>query len=299
MNINDDNFDLLFVKPEKEIKQNEQIETCKIHPFKDHPYKVKDDEMQELINSIKEHGIIEPLKLLKDDNFYEVISGHRRLHAAMKLGLQTLPATVYEISRDEAAILLVDSNLHREHILPSEKAFAYKMKMDALSHKGKRTDLTSSQVATKLDSANEIGKTAGESRDTVYRYIRLTNLIPELLNKMDEGKIALTVGEALSYLDADMQKSVLNQCELNECTPSYAQSVEMKKAFQNGTLTQRCVSEIMCREKANQRETIKINANRLKNMIPRSLDQKQTEDYVVKAVEYYTRYLQKKREYTR
>ena len=188
---------------------------------------------------------------IENTDEYEVISGHRRLHAAQKAGITEVPALIYALDRDAAAIAVVDSNLHREHILPSEKAFAYKLKMEALSHQGKRTDLTLSQLATKLDTATEIGNCSGESRDTVYRYIRLTYLIPELLDLMDEGKIALMVGEALSYLGDEEQYAVLEQCEMNDCTPSYAQAVEMKKRYQDGNLTADNISEILSREKAN------------------------------------------------
>ena len=192
--------------------------------------------------------------------------------------------------------MLVDNNLHREHILPSEKAFAYKLKMDALNHQGRRTDLTSSQVATKLDSAGEVGKDFNESRDTVYRYIRLTNLIPELLDMMDEGKIALSVGVELSFLDDERQYDVLNACEENENTPSYAQAVEMRKLYKNGELDCDYVYEIMAREKANQRITVKIPQDRLSGKIPSGYNAQQTEDFIVKAVEYYHRYLQRQRD---
>ena len=197
---------------------------------------------------------------------------------------------IYALDRDSAAIAVVDSNLHREHILPSEKAFAYKLKMEALSHQGKRTDLTLSQLATKLDTATEIGNCSGESRDTVYRYIRLTHLIPELLDLMDEGKIALMVGEALSYLGDKEQYAVLEQCEINDCTPSYAQAVEMKKRYQDGNLTADNISEIFSREKANQRETIKISTEKLRKYAPNA-DAKQLEDFILKACEHYRKFL--------
>ena len=295
MIINDDNFDLLFVKPEKEIKQNEQIETCKIHPFKDHPYKVKDDdEMQELINSIKEHGILEPLKLLKDDNFYEVISGHRRLHAAMKLGLQTLPATVYEISRDEAAILLVDSNLHREHILPSEKAFAYKMKYEALKHQGKRSDLTSEQIAPKL-TTELIAEQDGTSKDTVKRYIRLTKLIPELLEMMDKNEIAFSVGVELSYLDKSTQQSLITVMEETDHKPSYAQANKLHKNFLAGTLTNEQMEEMLSSDKPNQKPVYKISAERLAQFIKLDTPPKEAEEFIIKACDHYTKFLIRQR----
>ncbi len=275
------------------------IPTSKLHPFAENPYKVLDnDEMNDLITSIQEIGITEPLLVRPIDGTdeYEVISGHRRLHAAEKAGLETVPALIYAISRDEAAVMLVDSNLHREHILPSEKAFAYKLKMDALNSRGCRSDLTSSQVATKLDSAAEIGKESGESRDTVFRYIRLTYLIPQLLDLMDENKIAFSVGVELSYLDDQSQFDVLEQCEQNDCTPSYSQAVRMHKAINDGTLDKDFIIEIMSEEKANQRETYRIPAERLRGKIPSSYTAQQREDYIVKAVEYYQKYLQRQRE---
>lgn len=293
MLLTEENFDSLFA----EKQEIQQIEISKIHPFKNHPYKVIfNDEMQELMNSIKEYGILEPLKLRKDEIGYEVISGHRRLNASMRLGLKTVPATVYEISRDKASIMLVDSNLHREHILPSEKAFAYKMKYEALKHQGKTIDSTSCQVGTKSRTDEIISENTNDSARQVQRYIHLTNLIPDFLNKMDEGKIAFTVGESLSYLNTEMQKAVFSQCELNDCTPSYAQSIELKKAFQNGTLTEENIAEIMCREKANQKETFKIPLERLKGKIPNNLSKEQTEDFVIKAVEHYHRYLLRQQE---
>ena len=286
--------------------KDEKISTIpihKLHAFEGHPYKVLDnEEMNNLTESIRESGILTPLLVrplegAKDE--YEVISGHRRLHAAEKAGMTEVPAFIYPIDRDAASILLVGSNLHREHILPSEKAYAYDLKMKAMKRQGKRTDLTSSQVATKLDTAAEIGSASGESRDTVYRYIRLTNLIPELLDMMDEGKIAFSVGVELSFLDDKLQYDVLNACELNDNTPSYAQAVRMHKAYGAGELTRDDIDAIMSEEKANQRETVKIPADRLKGKIPGSFNEQQRQDFIVKAVEHYHRFLQKQRENAR
>ena len=281
------------------MKKPVNIPVGKLKPFDENPYKVQDnDEMNSLITSIQDIGIAEPILVrpIENTDEYEVISGHRRLHAAEKAGLTTVPALIYAISRDEAAVMLVDSNLHREHILPSEKAFAYKLKMDALNSRGCRSDLTSSQVATKLDSAAEIGKESGESRDTVFRYIRLTYLIPQLLDLMDENRIAFSVGVELSYLDDQSQFDVLEQCEQNDCTPSYSQAVRMHKAMNGGTLDKDFIIEIMSEEKANQRETYRIPAERLRGKIPSSYTAQQREDYIVKAVEYYQKYLQKQKE---
>lgn len=277
--------------------QQVNIPIPKLRPFEGHPFKVKDDEeMNTLIESVQIQGILSPLivRPIENTDEYEVISGHRRLHAAQKAGITEVPALIYALDRDAAAIAVVDSNLHREHILPSEKAFAYKLKMEALSHQGKRTDLTLSQLATKLDTATEIGNCSGESRDTVYRYIRLTHLIPELLDMMDEGKIALMVGEALSYLGDKEQYAVLEQCEVNDCTPAYAQAVEMKKRYQDGNLTADNISEILSREKANQRETIKIPTEKLRKYAP-SADAKQLEDFILKACEHYRKFLIRQR----
>lgn len=201
------------------------ITVSKLRPFENNPYQVRDDaEMNTLSESIQMQGVLSPLivRPIENTDEYEVVSGHRRLHAAQKAGITEVPALIYALDRDAAAIAVVDSNLHREHILPSEKAFAYKLKMEALSHQGKRTDLTLSQVATKLDTATEIGNCSGESRDTVYRYIRLTYLIPEFLEKMDNNEIALSVGVELSFLDEQGQREVLEQCAINDCTPSYS-----------------------------------------------------------------------------
>ena len=226
-----------------------------IVPFDGHPYKVLDnDSMNELTESVQDNGIMEPLTVrpLENTDNYEIISGHRRYHAAKKAGLNEVPAFIRAVSRDEAAIMLVDSNLHRERILPSEKAFAYKLKMDALTHQG-----ASRQLGEKW-SVEQVAESASESARQVHRYIRLTNLIPELLDMMDENKIAFSVGVELSFLDDERQYDVLNACELNDNTPSYAQAVRMHKAYGTGELTKNDIDAIMCEEKANQRETIKI-----------------------------------------
>ena len=280
------------------MKKPVAIPVEKLRPFAGHPFKVKDDdEMNTLIESIQTQGILSPLivRPVENTDEYEVISGHRRLHAAQKAGITEVPALIYALDRDAAAIAVVDSNLHREHILPSEKAFAYKLKMEALSHQGKRTDLTSPQVVSKLRTGDMVGETLNESRETVRRYIRLTHLIPELLDLMDEGKIALMVGEALSYLGDKEQYAVLEQCEVNDCTPSYAQAVEMKKRYQDGQLTAENISEILSREKANQRETVKIPTEKLRKFAPNANPQ-QLEDFVLKACEHYRKYLRRQRD---
>ena len=276
------------------------IPITKIHPFEEHPYKVLDnEEMNELIQSVQQHGILSPLIVRpiegKTDE-YEIISGHRRFRAAQKAGLTEVPAVIYALNRDEAAIMLVDSNLHREHLLPSEKAFAYKLKMEAMKRQGKRSDLTSSQFATKLDTASQIGKTASESRDTVFRYIRLTELIPELLDLMDEGKIAFSVGVELSFLDDASQYTLLDIIERDDRTPSYSQAFRMHQAMNNERLTKSFIERLMAQEKPNQRETVKIPTARIRSLLPQKYDAKQTEEYIVKALEHYHRYLQRQRD---
>ena len=268
-----------------------------LRPYETHPYKVLDnDEMNSLIDSIQEQGILSPLVVrpIENTNEYEVISGHRRLHAAEKAGITEVPALIYALDRDAAAIAVVDSNLHREHILPSEKAFAYKLKMYALSHQGKRTDLTSEQFAPKL-STEIIGEAEGISKDTVKRYIRLTHLVPQLLDCMDEGRMALSVGVELSYLDTDFQYTILDAMAQEDCTPSYAQAVRMKNMYREEMLTEDDIYNIMCEEKANQREVLKLPMERIRKFTP-EVDVKQLEDFIFKACEHYNRYLQKQRE---
>ncbi len=238
--------------------------------------------------------IVRPLEGTTDE--YEIISGHRRFRAAQKAGLTEVPAFIRPVSRDEAAIMVVDSNLHREHLLPSEKAFAYKLKYDALKRQGKRTDLTSSQVGTKLRTDKIIAIEAGESRNQIQRYIRLTNLIPELLELMDEGKIAFSVGVELSYLSVNMQYYLLDIIERDDCTPSYSQAFHMHKEMHNGTLTMQYVDKLMATEKPNQREMLKIPADRVRAFVPKNYTEKQAEDFIVKAVEHYNKYLRRQRD---
>ena len=260
----------------------------KLHPFKDHPYQVMDDdEMEALTESIHTEGILSPLivRPLEDTEEYEVISGHRRLHAAQKAGLSKVPALVYEISREEAAIMLVDSNLHREHILPSEKAFAYRLKADALNHRGERTDLTSGQLGPRLRSDEMIAEESGESRKQVQRYIRLTHLIPELLQLVDDGKIALTPAVELSYLPEKAQTYLLEEIRRNDCTPSLSQAVRLKKEYQAKALTVPMLLSIMGEEKANQTERIRIPMERIRKFFPKSYTTAQMEDEIVRLCE--------------
>lgn len=276
------------------MKNPVNIPVSKLRPFEGHPFKVKDDaEMNTLIESIQTVGILSPLivRPIENTEGYEVISGHRRLHAAVKAGITEVPALIYALDRDSAAIAVVDSNLHREHILPSEKAFAYKLKLDAMRRQGFRSDLTSDQVGRKLETADIIAQQSDDSKTQVRRYIRLTHLIPELLDLMDEGKIALSVGVELSYLDDQSQYDVLEQCEQNDCTPSYSQAFRMHKADREGLLTKAVIQDIMCEEKANQKETIKVSAERLRAVLPKGMDSQKTEDFIIRACEHYRKYL--------
>lgn len=263
------------------------IVISKLRPFPGNPYKVRDDiEMDNLTQSIRESGILTPLivRPIENTDEYEVISGHRRLHAAQKAGITEIPALIYALDRNAAAIAVVDSNLHREHILPSEKAFAYKLKADALKHQGQRTDITSEQIAPKL-STEVIGEQEGISKDTVKRYIRLTYLIPEFLEKMDKGEIALSVGVELSFLDESSQREVLEQCAINDCTPSYSQAWRMHKVDREGALTKATIQTIMSEEKANQKARLKIPMERIRKYFPQSYTAAQIEDAVVKLCE--------------
>ena len=279
-------------------KRAANIRTDKLRTFEGHPFQVLDDEdMNSLTESIKAQGIISPLivRPIENTDEYEVVSGHRRLHAAVKAGLTEAPALIYPLDRNEAMIAVVDSNLHRERILPSEKAFAYKMKMDAMKAQGKRTDLTLSQAATKSDTAAEIGKARNESRDQVFRYIRLTHLIPELLQKVDEGVIALSPAVELSYLSEEQQNILLDAMSLNDCTPSHAQSIRMKKAAQQGTLSSDSIYDIMAEEKANQAERISFKVQDLKAFFPKNYTQKQMTDTILKLLYDYNRKLERSR----
>ena len=290
------NTEIKTKNPPKKKAANIQVD--KLRTFEGHPFKVLDDEdMGSLIESIRQQGIISPLivRAIESTDEYEVISGHRRLHAAVKAGLSEVPALIYPLDRSEAMIAVVDSNLHRERLLPSEKAFAYKMKMDAMKAQGRRTDLTLSQLATKSDTAAEIGKSQNESRDQVFRYIRLTYLIPELLDRVDEGIVALSPVVELSYLSKEQQKILLDTMSLNDCTPSHAQSIRMKKQAQQNTLSSDSIYEIMSEEKGNQTERISFKVQDLKGFFPKNFTQKQMTDTILKLLYEYNRKLERSR----
>ena len=273
--------DLLGKVPPKMVN----LDISKLHPFEGHPYKVLDNEdMEALVESIRTQGVLTPLCVRQmEDDAYEIISGHRRLHACKKAGITTVPALIYSLDRNAAAIALVDSNMHREHILPSEKAFAYKLKMDALSRQGQRTDLTSRQVVGKLETADMIAE--NESGRQVQRYIRLTHLLPELLEKVDEGKIAFTPAVHLSYLSPAEQGWVLDEMERNDCTPSVGQAYHLKEHSMAGTLTRDFVAGLMSQEKANQKERLKIPMERIRKYFPKHYTTAQMEDAIVKMCE--------------
>ena len=285
------------------MKNTKNILIEKLHAFENHPYKVKDnEEMERLSESIREHGVLSPIIVRPKENTedeYEIISGHRRVMASQKAGIKEVPALIVSLDRDAAAIVLVDSNLHREHILPSEKAFAYKMKADAMAHQGWRSDLTSGQVVPKSDDNRTtamIGEDMGDSYKTVQRYIRLTNLIPEILEYVDEGRISFTPAVELSYLNEQEQYDLLEQMEINDCTPSLSQACRFKKiSFEQG-LTPEIIAEIMSEEKANQKEMFKVPMERIRKYIPKG-NAKQTEDFVLKACEHYYKVLQRKKEH--
>ena len=270
------------------MKKPVAIPVEKLRPFAGHPFKVKDDdEMNTLIESVQAQGILSPLivRPIESTDEYEVISGHRRLHAAQKAGIAEVPALIYVLDRDAAAIAVVDSNLHREHILPSEKAFAYRMKLEAMSRQGHRSDLTSDQLGRKLETAEIIAQQSDDSKSQVRRYIRLTYLISEFLEKMDQGEIALSVGVELSFLDEQSQYDVLEQCAINDCTPSYSQAWRMHKADREGTLTKAAIQTIMSEEQANQKARLKIPMERIRKYFPQSYTAAQIEDAVVKLCE--------------
>ena len=274
-----------------------EIPLSELHSFKGHPFKVKDDDaMMETADSIRQYGVLVPAIARPDpEGGYELVAGHRRHRASELAEKETMPVIVRDLDDDAATIIMVDSNLQRESLLPSERAFAYKMKMDAMKAQGRRTDLTLSQAATKSDTAAEIGKSQNESRDQVFRYIRLTYLIPELLDRVDEGIVALSPAVELSYLSKEQQKILLDAMSLNDCTPSHAQSIRMKKQAQQNTLSSDGIYEIMSEEKGNQTERISFKVQDLKGFFPKNFTQKQMTDTILKLLYEYNRKLERSR----
>ena len=269
-----------------------QLPLGRLHRFPEHPYKVEDNvEMEALTESIREYGILNPLLVRRmegSETDYELISGHRRAYAAAKAGLETVPAFVVSLDRNEAAIALVDSNLHREQLLPSEKAFAYKLKAEALYHQGKRSDLTSAQFAPKL-ATEQIAEDAGTSKDTIKRYIRLTKLLPALLTMMDEGKIAFSVGVELSYLPDEAQADLLDAMERNDCTPSYAQAVRLHRAYNNGALDRWLIDTTLAEPKPNQQEHIRLKREAFARFFPEHYTAAQIEQDIQAGLELLRR----------
>ncbi len=273
----------------KQSTRTEMLSLNKLHPFPNHPFQVKDNEdMAMLTESIRTQGVLTPLVVRPMENGeYEVISGHRRLYACQKAGIETVPALIYTLSREEAIIALVDSNLHRDHILPSEKAFAYKMKMDAVKRQGERTDLTSGQVGPKLRSDELIARDAEDSARQIKRYIRLTNLILPILQMVDESKIALTPAVELSYLKKEEQYFLLDSMEAGDCTPSYSQSIQLKKLSQAEALSQELISQIMGETKANQREKISFQLDDVRKYFPHNYNAAQIQETIMKLLVDY------------
>ena len=285
-------------RAESKLPKIHEIPLSEIDEFPNHPFHVRlDEDMDQLVESIKERGIITPVTLRrKPDGRYEIVSGHRRTKACELAGLATVKAEIKELSRDEAIILMVESNLQRTTILPSEKAFSYKMRLEAMNRQGQRTDLTSTPVVSKSRSNEMLGEVGGESREQVRRYIRLTHLIPPLLDLVDAGKIAFRPAVELSYLTEEEQNGLLDSINSEQSTPSLAQALKMKEFSQNGRLNADVILSIMCEQKPNQKEKISFQSERLKPFIPKNFTAKQTEDYVVKALEYYHRYQVRQKE---
>lgn len=289
-------FDSIFStqeeRDEAKLAKIRDIPISEIDDFPDHPFKVRDDEdMLQLVESIKERGVITPATVRqKEDGRYELISGHRRKRASEIAGFETLRCEVVDLTREEATILMVESNFQRSQILPSEKAFAYKMRLEAMKRQGYRSDLTSTPVGQKY-SVEVLADNSNDSKTQIQRYIRLTELVPELLEYVDEGRIKMRPAVELSYLDEDCQRDVVEEIDLNDATPSHAQTIKMRKFFDEGKLTTEVISSIMAEEKPNQREKIVLRGDRVRQLIPKSVPLNQTEEFVCKALEHYNRFL--------
>ena len=287
----DDLFSTQQERDEAKLDKIRDIPIAEIDDFPNHPFQVRDDEdMLQLVESIKEHGVMTPAVLrVKDDGRFEIVAGHRRKRACELAGLDTLRSEVKHLSRDEATVYMVESNFQRSSILPSEKAFAYKMRMDALNRQGERSDLTSRPVGEKL-SVTTLSIDVGDSERQIHRYIRLTYLIPELLQLVDEGKMKMRPAVELSYLNVDFQRDVLENIELNDCTPSHAQTIRMRRLYEEHSLTPEVISDIMCEQKPNQRERMVFNGERMRKLLPRDLPMNKTEDYICEAIAFYRKH---------
>ena len=295
----DDLFSSQEERDDAKLKRIYDIDLLDIDPFPDHPFKVQDDEdMMNLAESIRTNGVLTPATVRKkEDGRYELLSGHRRYRACQLAGLDSLRCEVVDMNRDEATIFMVESNFQRTKILPSEKAFAYKMRLDAMKRQGKRTDLTSAPLERKFGEArDEIGNQVGESREQVRRYIRLTELIPELLEMVDEGEIAMRPAVELSYIPKLKQGEIWQRIEMEQCTPSHAQTIRMRRMAEEGKLTSEAIEAIILEEKPNQKERIVLRGDRFKNLFPPDLPISKREDYVAAAMEFYGRHRQRQRD---
>lgn len=295
----DDLFTTQAQREEERLSKIRDIPLELIDDFPDHPFKVRDDEdMQQLVESIKERGVITPATVRqKEDGRYELVSGHRRKRASELAGFETLRCEVVDLNRDEATILMVESNFQRSQILPSEKAFAYKMRLEAMKRQGKRTDLTCDPLGHKLEGTKSVMLLADKSDDSktqIQRYVRLTNLVPELLEFVDEGRIKMRPAVELSYLDEDCQRDVVDEIDMNDATPSHDQTIRMRKFFDEGKLTTEAIQAIMSEEKPNQKEKIVLRGDRVRQLIPKNIPISQTEDFVCKALEHYNKYLRQR-----
>ena len=293
----DDLFTTQAQRDEEQLSKIRDIPLELIDDFPDHPFKVRDDEdMMQLVESVKERGVITPATVRqKEDGRYELVSGHRRKRACELAGFETLRSEIVDLNRDEATILMVESNFQRSEILPSEKAFAYKMRLEAMKRQGERTDLTSRPVGNKL-SVTQVADEVGDSERQIHRYVRLTNLVPELLEFVDEGRIKMRPAVELSYLDEDCQRDVVDEIDLNDATPSHDQTIRMRKLFNEGNLTTEAIHAVMSEEKPNQKEKIVLRGDRVRQLIPKNIPVSQTEDFVCKALEYYNKFLRNRPE---
>ena len=294
----DDIFSTQEMRDDEKLAKIRDIPLELIDDFPDHPYKVRDDEdMMQLVESIKERGVITPATVRqKEDGRYELISGHRRKRASELAGFETLRCEVVELDRDDATILMVESNLQRSVILPSEKAYAYKMRLDAMKRKAGRPSKDNLVPVGQNFSREQLAEQTGDSQTQIQRFIRLTNLVPELLEFVDEGKIKMRPAVELSYLDEDCQRDLVDEIDLNDCTPSHDQTIRMRKMFEEGKLTPEAIQAIMSEQKPNQREKIVLRDERVRQLIPKNVPLSQTEDFICKALEHYNNYLRKRAE---
>ena len=295
----DDLFTTQAQRDEEQLSKIRDIPLELIDDFPDHPFKVRDDEdMMQLVESVKERGVITPATVRqKEDGRYELVSGHRRKRACELAGFETLRSEIVDLNRDEATILMVESNFQRSEILPSEKAFAYKMRLEAMKRQaGRPRKENVSPVGTNLRTDEQIAQETGDSRNQIHRYVRLTNLVPELLEFVDEGRIKMRPAVELSYLDEDCQRDVVDEIDLNDAPPSHDQTIRMRKLFNEGNLTTEAIHAVMSEEKPNQKEKIVLRGDRVRQLIPKNIPVSQTEDFVCKALEYYNKFLRNRAE---